>query len=106
VLVNTAREPSEDVGAGPHWLRVRLRARGGNTAALGALVTVAWEGGRRAAEIRTSAGYQAASPAEAHFGLGASSRVERLVVRWPSGREQVLEDVAADRLLVIEEAGE
>jgi len=106
VLLNTTRDPSAESTAGPHWLRVRLRGQGGNTAALGALVTAEWEGGRRAAEIRTSAGYQAAAPAEAHFGLGSSARVKRLVVRWPSGREQVLEDVVADRPLVIEEAGE
>jgi hypothetical protein len=29
--------------------------------------------------------------------------VARLVVRWPSGTEQVLEDLAADRVLSIEE---
>jgi hypothetical protein len=102
VLLNTARSGGQDAGAGPHWLRVRLRGRGANTAGLGALVTAEWEGGRRAVEIRTSAGYQAAAPAEAHFGLGDSPRVERLTVRWPSGREQVLEDLAADRVLVIE----
>ena len=105
VLLNSAREPGTEAAQGPHWLRVRLRGRGGNTAALGALVTAEWEGGRRSAQIRGSAGYQAAAPAEAHFGLGRSARVERLVVRWPSGREQVLEDVGADRVLVIEEQG-
>jgi hypothetical protein len=83
---------------------VRLRGRGANTAGLGALVTAEWEGGRRAAEIRTSAGYQAAAPPEAHFGLGAAARVGKLTVRWPSGRTQVLEDVVAvDRVLVVDE---
>ena len=42
-------------------------------------------------------------PAEAHFGLGDVGALTRLVVHWPSGTEQVLEDVAVDRLLVIEE---
>jgi hypothetical protein len=90
-------------GEGTHWLRVRLRSRSKNRQALGARVTAHWEGGSRTAEIRTAGGYQAAIPAEAHFGLGKTARVARLVVRWPSGREQVLEDVAADRLLVVDE---
>jgi len=38
-----------------------------------------------------------------HFGLGAAARVKKLSVRWPDGVEQVLEDVAADRVLRIEE---
>jgi hypothetical protein len=102
LLRNGARSSAE--GAGPHWLRVRLAAQGKNTAALGARVTAEWDGKRRAVEVRTAGGFQASVPAEAHFGLGSAGRVERLVVRWPSGAEQVLEDVAADRVLWIEES--
>jgi hypothetical protein len=90
---------------GPHWLRVRLKGRGENTAALGARLRLEWEGGARSAEIRTSGGFQAAVPAEAHFGLGAAKRAKRLVVRWPGGAEQVLEDLAVDRVLTVEEPG-
>ena len=103
VLLNTTRTPGQEASAEPHWLHVRLRGRGSNTAGLGALVTAESDGGRRAVEIRTSAGYQAAAPPEAHFGLAASTRVRTLTVRWPSGREQVLEDVAVDRVLVVDE---
>jgi hypothetical protein len=38
-----------------------------------------------------------------HFGLGEVARVDRLEVRWPSGRMSLEQDVAADRLLVIRE---
>jgi enediyne biosynthesis protein E4 len=106
VYTNTVRAPGAESAAAPHWLRVRLRGHGGNTAALGALVRAEWEGGHGLAEIRTSAGFQACVPPEAHFGLGTAARVRRLSVRWPSGREQVLEDVAVDRLLWIEEPAE
>ncbi|MFO1009783.1 MAG: CRTAC1 family protein [Planctomycetota bacterium] len=90
--------------ASHHWLRVALRAKSGDPFALGARVTAEWSGGRSVAEVRTAGGYQASVPAEAHFGLGAAAKLERLVVRWPSGREQVLTDVAVDRRLVVEEA--
>ncbi len=85
------------------WLTVRLRGRGPNTAGVGARLVAEWEGGRAVREVMTSAGYQAGCPAEVHFGLGAAQALERLVVRWPSGHEQILSDVALDRLLVIEE---
>jgi enediyne biosynthesis protein E4 len=107
LLRNTARAPrapGSEAGAGdPHWLRVRLVGAGKNTQALGARVSAEWEGGARTAEIRTSGGFQAAIPAEAHFGLGASAKVKKLTVRWPSGKERVLEDLEADRVLTVEE---
>ncbi|MBL8861319.1 MAG: CRTAC1 family protein [Planctomycetes bacterium] len=85
------------------WLRVRLVARGANREALGATL-VARAGERRwSAEIRTSGGFQAACPAEAHFGLGATARLDELRIRWPDGREQVLTDVAVERLLVVQQ---
>lgn len=102
VLRNTtlpapAQEPAR------HWLRVALRAPKGNRFALGGTVEVEWEGGRRKAEIRTGGGFQASVPPEAHFGLGAAPRAKSVRARWPSGRELVLEDVAADQVLVLDE---
>jgi hypothetical protein len=101
LLRNRVRSAPE--GGAPHWLCVRLAGRGGNGAGLGARLTAEWSGGSRSLELRTSGGFQASVPAEAHLGLGSAERVARLVVRWPSGTEQVLEDLAADRVLSIEE---
>jgi enediyne biosynthesis protein E4 len=106
VFLNSARSPGMKEASGPHWLRVRLVGRAPNTAGLGARVRVEWEGGARTADLHSSGGFQAAVPAEIHVGLGSAARVKRLVVRWPGGREQVLEDVAADRVLTVEEPAE
>jgi hypothetical protein len=91
--------------AGPkaHWLRVRLRGHASNRDGIGARVIAQWAGGSIATEVRTAGGFQSSVPAEACFGLGPVGRLERLRVRWPSGRDQVLEDVAVDRLLRVEE---
>jgi hypothetical protein len=99
LLRNTAAAGS----SGRHWLAVRLRGRGANTQALGARVSVEWEGGSAWREIRTAGGFQAAVPAEARFGLGSAERATRLLVEWPSGARTELADVELDRLLVLEE---
>ncbi len=98
VFLNGAR-----TGEKAHWLRVRLRGRDSNHDGIGARVVAQWSGGSQRTEIRTTGGFQSAVPAEAHFGLGAVDRLERLVVRWPSGRDQVIEDVTVDRVLIVEE---
>ncbi|MEM7480722.1 MAG: CRTAC1 family protein [Acidobacteriota bacterium] len=86
-----------------HFLGVRLSGAGGNTAGVGAWVEVTAGGVTQLVEIRAGSNYVSQSPAEAHFGLGAVDRVERLRVRWPSGTEDVLRDLPADRWIVVQE---
>jgi hypothetical protein len=102
VLRNTTL-PRKD---GPHWLRVQLRSKDGNRFALGARVTaVTADGRKRVREVRSSGGFQASTAPEAHFGLGSAAKVS-LTIRWPSGGEQTLKDVAVDRVLLVEESKE
>jgi len=87
-------------------LRVQAKRRisdGVRVDALGARVLVTAGDVTRAAEVRTSGGYQAAVPAQVHFGLGATSVVERVEVRFLSGRTSVVERPVLDQVLVIEE---
>jgi len=41
--------------------------------------------------------------ARLHFGLGAVSTIDTIVVKWPRGREQTLEKQSVDRELTVEE---
>jgi hypothetical protein len=38
-----------------------------------------------------------------HFGLGGSTLVRELEVRWPSGVKQVLHDIKPDRIVEVKE---
>ena len=44
----------------------------------------------------------AAAPGRLHFGLGGETQAS-LEIRWPNGKEEKLEEVAADQLVVIRE---
>jgi hypothetical protein len=48
-------------------------------------------------------GYLSQDDGRLHFGLGAATTVEKLIVRWPSGREQTLDNLGVDRVLKVEE---
>ncbi len=41
--------------------------------------------------------------ARLHFGLGAATSVDKIIVHWPSGHEQIVEKQEVDRVLTIEE---
>ena len=97
----------ENLAAGAedrHWLELDLVATGSHPDAIGASVVAITASGRASAEVRVTAGYQAGAPRRLHLGLGAAAVVDELRIRWPSGHEQLLEGLAADRILrVVEE---
>jgi enediyne biosynthesis protein E4 len=78
-----------------HWLQVALMEENGRRGGLGASVTVV-AGGRRQ---RRDVGTQTYSPLALAFGLGRSSRVDSLLIRWPSGRTSSYSDVEANQLI-------
>lgn len=67
-------------------LRVRLRGRGQNPNALGALVGLRFgDGSTHWRRLRRDGSYLSSSEPVAHFGLGGGSLPESIEVRWPEG---------------------
>ena len=54
--------------------------------------------------VSSAGSYLSANDKRAHFGLGSSARVKLLEIRWPGGIVQRIENVAADRILRVEES--
>lgn len=87
-----------------HYLTVSLRGAASNRRGIGARVTAEVNGRKLVRELFPANAYLSQSPAQVHLGLGADAKVDRLIVRWPSGRVQELTNVPADRHVVIDEA--
>ena len=49
--------------------------------------------------IRTDGSYLSASDSRAHFGLGNSLKIDRIIVEWPDGSTDYRIAPAVDRLL-------
>ncbi|HXK08186.1 MAG TPA: CRTAC1 family protein [Vicinamibacteria bacterium] len=86
-----------------HWLAVRTVGTKSNRDGIGAEIALTSPSGVRHSHVNTAVGYGGASDVRVHFGLGKDEKVTRLEVRWPSGARQILEDVAADRIVVVKE---
>ena len=84
-----------------HWLTLDLQGTASNRDAYGALLTLSAGGKTQTIEVTCPTGFLFQSDRRVHFGLGSVSGVERLEIRWPSGRTQVLRDLPADRILKI-----
>lgn len=81
-----------------HWLTVKLQGVAANRDGQGAKIRA----GKQWAYASTSGSYLSASDSRVHFGLGAAKEVD-LEIEWPGGKQQVLEHVRANQVIVVQE---
>jgi hypothetical protein len=86
-----------------HWLTIALRGTQSNRDGIGARVELTANGRKQVAERIAGSGYLSQDDGRLHFGLGNSTRVDKLTIHWPSGRDQVVENPAIDRVITVEE---
>jgi hypothetical protein len=85
------------------WVDFELTGTKSNRDAIGAQIRLFWNGQEQLQEVSGGAGYSAQNQHKLHFGLGKSPKVEKAVIRWPSGVEQVIEAPAVGRVHSITE---
>ncbi len=102
-LNGPARLYRNDGGNAGNWIMVRTIGTASNRDGIGARVRVTAAGKTQVRDIRSSSGYLSQSDPRAHFGLGALDTVDRIEVRWPSGKTSILEHVEANRVLTVTE---
>jgi hypothetical protein len=91
------------VQPGRHWIDFDLEGRASNRSAIGARVEVHWNNQKQVQEVSGGSGFSAQNQRRLHFGLGAHDEVDRVVIRWPSGRTQTLDALRADAIYTLQE---
>jgi hypothetical protein len=54
-------------------------------------------------EVRSGGSYLSQNDLRLHFGLGKADRVDRVEIRWPSGKTEVLTNLAARSFYTVKE---
>ncbi len=106
VALRNYKQPAQllhNVGTSGNWLELKLIGTRSNRDAVGAHVTLTGNGVRQLREVHAGSGYLSGSSLIQHFGLGAATTVDAIHIRWPSGTETDMSNVAANQLLVIRE---
>jgi hypothetical protein len=121
VVVANQRGPllfyRNDVAPGRHWVAFALEGSCGaegsragigpsacsNRSAIGARVEVAWGGQRQVQEVSGGSGFCSQNQRRLHFGLGTAQAVEKVTVRWPSGKISEIPAPALDRVHAVKE---
>ena len=86
-----------------HYLKVSLSGHASNRQGIGARLTAAVEDRQLVREMYPLNSHRSQMPNIVHFGLGDVPKVDRLTVRWPSGKIQEFTKVLADAHIVIDE---
>jgi hypothetical protein len=102
-LNGPARLYRNDGGNRGNWIMVRTVGTTSNRDGIGARVRLTAGGVTQVRDIRSSSGYLSQSDPRAHFGLGKIEKVDRIEVRWPSGRFSTLENVKVNQVLTVTE---
>ncbi len=52
-------------------------------------------------EVRSGGSYLSQSDLRVHFGLGKATHIDSVQIRWPSGKTDDVNDIAADRFYAV-----
>jgi hypothetical protein len=88
---------------GRHWIQFELAGTASNRSAIGSRVEVHWNGRLQAQEVSAATGFSSQNQRRLHYGLGESSSVDRVVIRWPNGARQTIERPQIDMLHRVKE---
>ncbi len=86
---------------GTYWIEFELAGTRSNRSAIGAEIAVHTGSVTQTTEIRSGGSYLSQNDLRAHFGLAAFSTVDKVDIRWPSGRRETLTHLAANRIYAV-----
>jgi hypothetical protein len=105
LIVNMDDRPTllRNDSTGGHWITLQLIGTKSNRDGIGAKVTIQAGGRRRLSVVQSGGSYISHNDMRVHVGLGATARVDRLTINWPSGQVDTADALAADRFYVARE---
>jgi len=86
------------------WCELRLVGAGANRAAVGAVARLTVGGKVLVRQVQSAGGYLSQNSNRLHFGLGAAKGIDRLEIRWPDGRTEVVASPPVGRITTITES--
>jgi hypothetical protein len=86
-----------------NWLILDLEGTSSNHDGIGTIVKVTAGGKTQIAQKKSTVGYLSQNDPRMHFGLAKNEVAEKIEIKWPSGKTQVLENTKANQILSVTE---
>ncbi|MBK9314485.1 MAG: CRTAC1 family protein [Acidobacteria bacterium] len=85
------------------WIAFDLEGSMSNRSAIGAQVRVFWNGRQQVQEVSGGSGFCAQNQRRIHFGLGKATAIDRVEIRWPSGKIETVRTPEPNKIHKIKE---
>jgi hypothetical protein len=105
IINNINDEPFIYKNASPHtsnYLELKLVGDSLNRNGLGTWIELYYDGKQQVYEETPYRGYLSTMQMDPHFGLGQTSRIDSMVVKWPDGKMQVFLNVTTNQKLTVD----
>ena len=86
-----------------NWLTLNLIGQTSNRDGIGSKVKVTAGGIVQTAHKKSTTGYLSQNDPRMHFGLAKNEIVEKIEIKWPSGKLQLLENIKANQIITVKE---
>ena len=86
-----------------NWLTVNLTGIQSNINGIGARLELYGAWGKMIREIKSGNGFSQQSTLNAHFGIGTATAISQLIIRWPSGLVDVINNPTRNQSLMVDE---
>ena len=85
------------------WIKISLKGITSNSNGIGARIEIFGAFGKQIRDVRSGEGFKFMSSLNAHFGIGTATAITKVVVKWPSGIVDIINNPAINqRLHVVE----
>lgn len=92
-----------NVNSENHWIAFELEGTHSNRSAIGAMVDLYWNSKSQLQIITGGIGFCSQNQHRVQFGLGKSSIVDKVVISWPDGKQQTIQNPDIDQVIKIRE---
>lgn len=86
-----------------NWIAVKAVGTKSNRSGIGARIKCVTEERTQINEVRSGGSYYSQNDLRVHFGVGKASKVKTIEVSWPSGKVDVLKDIAVNQVVTVKE---
>ena len=99
IYKNTSREKDT---VNTNFIHLKFKGDSHNLNGIGAWADIYYDHNKhQVSENNPYRGYLSTNQNIAHFGLGRTRRLDSVVIRWPNGKKQVLQNVNANQVLTV-----
>ena len=88
---------------GNNWIKFSLQGVQSNRNGIGTRVEIYGTWGKQIRDIRSGEGFKYMSSLNAHFGIGAATSISQVIIRWPSGAVDVINNPGINQSLHVVE---